>query len=248
MPSFSPRTRRYVVILIAVLVIAMLVTLWTAPRWIAGSLPEWVPACLYAVETTAPVIALTIDDGPDSSTTPEILRVLRHNDAHATFFLISGNIPNNDSTVAAIVEEGHEIGNHFTLDQPSIGLSAAAFDSALVIAGRALSAFGPVRWARPGGGRYSQRMAATMQRRGYQCALGSVYPYDAEISSSRFSSAFVLAHARPGAIIVLHDGGARGRRTIAVLNRVLPELARRGLRVVTLSELTAVASPRAPLD
>jgi peptidoglycan/xylan/chitin deacetylase (PgdA/CDA1 family) len=146
-----------------------------------------------------------------------------------------------------MVEEGHEIGNHFTRDEPGIGLSPSAFDSALVSAGRALSAFGPVRWARPGGGRYNQRMVATMQRRGYQCALGSVYPYDAELSSSRFSSAFVLAHARPGAIIVLHDGGGRGRRTIAVLNRVLPDLARRGLRVVTLSELTATAAlPRVP--
>jgi peptidoglycan/xylan/chitin deacetylase (PgdA/CDA1 family) len=87
-------------------------------------------------------------------------------------------------------------------------------------------------------------MITTMERRGYQCALGSLYPYDAEIPSSHFSSAFVLAHVRPGAIIVLHDGGARGRRTIAALRRLLPALRRRGLRVVTLSELTALAPPR----
>ncbi len=243
---FSARPRSLIFILIGVVVVTFLVTLWTAPRWIAGSLPEWFPGCLYAVETGAPVVALTIDDGPDSSTTPELLRVLGHNAAHATFFLISGNVAGNDSAVKAMVAEGHEIGNHLTRDEPSIGLSPAAFDSALVTAGRTLSAFGPVRWARPGGGRYDQGMVATMKRRGYQCALGSVYPYDAEISSSRFSSAFVLAHARPGAIIVLHDGGGRGRRTIDVLDRVLPELARRGLRVVTLSELIATASPPAP--
>ena len=242
---FSARARRFILILIGVVVISFLVILWTAPRWIADSLPEWFSGCLYAVETGASVVALTIDDGPDSATTPELLRVLANNDAHATFFLISGNVAGNDSLVKAMAEQGHEIGNHFTLDEPSIGLSPVAFDSALVSAGRTLSAFGPVRWARPGGGRYDQRMIATMQRRGYQCALGSVYPYDAELSSSRLSSAFVLAHARPGAIIVLHDGGGRGRRTIAVLNRVLPELARRGLRVVTLSELTATASTRA---
>jgi peptidoglycan/xylan/chitin deacetylase (PgdA/CDA1 family) len=243
---FSARKRRLILILIGVVVISFLVILWTAPRWITGSLPERFPGCLYAVETGAPVVALTIDDGPDSSTTPELLRVLAHNDAHATFFLISENVAGNDSLVKAMAGQGHEIGNHLTRDEPSIGLSPAAFDSALVSAGRTLSAFGPVRWARPGGGRYDQRMVATMQGRDYQCALGSVYPYDAELSSSRFSSAFVLAHARPGAIIVLHDGGGRGRRTIAVLNNVLPELARRGLRVVTLSELTASASPRAP--
>jgi polysaccharide deacetylase 2 family uncharacterized protein YibQ len=38
---------------------------------------------------------------------------------------------------------------------------------------------------------------------------------------------------------VLHDGGQRGQRTARVLRAVLPELKRRGLRVVTLSELAA---------
>jgi hypothetical protein len=39
----------------------------------------------------------------------------------------------------------------------------------------------------------------------------------------------------------LHDAGARGRRTAQVLRTVLPELNRRGFRVVTLSELVAAA-------
>lgn len=226
---------------IAGLALASFIALATAPRWIV-SLSERFPGCIYSVETTAAAVALTIDDGPDSSTTPAVLRELHDHNAHATFFLIAGNVRNNDSLVARLINAGHEIGNHLALDESSIGLSPEAFDSALVIAGRILSRYGPVRWARPGGGRYSQRMVATMRQRGYRCALGSVYPYDAEIPWSRFSSAFVLAHARPGAIIVLHDRGARGRRTAAALNRLLPELRRRGFRVVTLSELTALAA------
>ena len=237
----STRVQR-VAILGSLLVVILLIALWTAPRSLVPRLAVRFPGCLYSVPTTAPAVALTIDDSPDSGTTPDMLRVLRDHGAHATFFLISGNVAHNDSTVAAIIAEGHEIGNHLTRDQPSIGLSPSAFDSAIVSAGRTLSRFGTVRWARPGGGRYNRRMIATMERRGYRCALGSVYPYDAELPSSRFSSAFVLAHARPGAIIVLHDGGARGRRTLATLHRVLPELRRRGLRVMTLSELNALAS------
>jgi hypothetical protein len=42
---------------------------------------------------------------------------------------------------------------------------------------------------------------------------------------------------------VLHDGGSRGARTAEVLRRVLPELDRRGLGVVTLSALVAAATP-----
>jgi peptidoglycan/xylan/chitin deacetylase (PgdA/CDA1 family) len=86
-------------------------------------------------------------------------------------------------------------------------------------------------------------MVATMGRQGYRCALGSVYPYDATIGSARFSSWHILRNVRPGAIIVLHDGGLRGRRTAQVLRQVLPELRRRGYRVVTLSELVTAASP-----
>ena len=234
--------KRVFVILASVLVVSAIVALWTAPRWLVPQLAARFPGCVYSVPTTSPVVALTIDDGPDSLTTPDLLRVLRDHGAHATFFLISGNVANDDSTVAAMVTGGHEIGNHLTRDQPSIVLSPRAFDSALVTAGRTLSRFGAVRWARPGGGRYDRRMIETMQKRGYECALGSVYPYDAELPSSRLSSAFVLAHARPGAIIVLHDGGARGRRTLSTLRRVLPELRRRGLRVVTLTELAALGS------
>ena len=235
----SARVRRLAVISIGALLIAFGAVLWTAPRWLVPYLARRSPGCLYAVETTVPVVALTIDDGPDSSTTPALLRVLMQHGARATFFLISRNVAQNHSMVAAMVQQGHEIGNHLTRDEPSIRLSATAFDSALATAGRALSAFGPVRWTRPGGGRYNRRMVWAMQRQGYRCALGSVYPYDAELPSTWLSSAFILAHVRPGAIIVLHDGGARGRRTHATLDRVLPELRERGFRVVTLSELAA---------
>jgi peptidoglycan/xylan/chitin deacetylase (PgdA/CDA1 family) len=50
----------------------------------------------------------------------------------------------------------------------------------------------------------------------------------------------VLANARPGAVIVLHEGGGRSQRTIETLRRVLPELRARGYQVVTLSELATM--------
>ncbi|HEX3160719.1 MAG TPA: hypothetical protein VHQ45_19520, partial [Gemmatimonadaceae bacterium] len=100
--------------------------------------------------------------------------------------------------------------------------------------------FGPVRWLRPGSGWHDARMLGTIEREGYRCALGSVYPYDAHLPSVRLATAYVLANARPGAVIILHEGGARGPRTVEVLRRVLPALRARGYRVVTLSELDAL--------
>jgi peptidoglycan/xylan/chitin deacetylase (PgdA/CDA1 family) len=199
------------------------------------------PGCLYRVSTQAPLVALTIDDGPDPRTTPLILAELLRHDARATFFLIAEHVEGQEVLVRRLVAEGHELGNHFTKDRPSIRLSTRAFEADLLQAHEVLAAYGPVKWARPGSGWYSRAMLEVMGRHGYSCALGSVYPLDAVIPSVFLASRFVLRHARRGEVVILHDGRARGARTARVLRVVLPELRRRGYRIVTLSQLVAAA-------
>jgi len=226
-------------------VLVAAIVVWTGPRWLVASIARDAPGCLYTVPTRERAVALTIDDGP-STNTAEILRVLREHGAHATFFLVSSNVPRREGVVNAIVSEGHELGNHMTHDEPSIRLTPEAFERSMREAGDTIGRFGTVRWLRPGGGWYTARMVAAIERAGYHCALGSVYPFDAQLPASGLASAFVLANTRPGAVIVLHDGVARGRRTVATLERVLPELRRRRLRVVSLSELERLGSRPSP--
>ena len=233
------RSHRVGLGLAGVLVVAAGAALWTAPGWLIDRLARWYPGCLYRVSTQAPLLALTIDDGPDPRTTPLILAELRRQGARATFFLIAERVEGQEGLVRRLVAEGHELGNHFTRDRPSIRLSARAFEGDLLQAHQVLAAYGPVKWARPGSGRYSREMVEVMRRHGYGCALGSVYPFDAAIPSAAVAARFVLRHARPGSVVVLHDGGGRGERTARVLRTVLPELRRRGYRVVSLSELVA---------
>lgn len=209
------------------------------PVWLLDWVAARFPGCLYRLPMRAPLVALTLDDGPDGVSTPLILSELRRHGARATFFLIAERVRGREPLVRQLVAEGHEVANHFSQDRPGIHLSDARFARDLEHADRVLSPFGPVRWARPGSGWYSQAMIATMARYGYRCALGSVYPYDATIPSATFSIHYILRSVRPGGILVLHDGGQRGQRTARVLRAVLPELKRRGLRVVTLSELAA---------
>lgn len=213
-------------------------TLWQ-PRWLVALLARRSPDVLYFVETTEPRVALTIDDGPDAGTTPRLLDLLAEHEARATFFLISDRVLGQERLAERIAAAGHEIGNHLTRDRPSRSLSPPAFESALLEADSVLSRYGKLRWMRPGSGWFDEDMLAIMERHGYRCALGSIYPYDATIPSPGFAARHILRKARPGSIIVLHDGGARGERALETLARVLPELRGRGLRVVTLSELAA---------
>ena len=201
------------------------------------------PEVLYSAATDRPVIALTIDDGPDPQTTPLILDVLAQNHATATFFVIAERIRGNESLMRRIVSEGHEIGNHMTRDEPSIKLTAADFESELLNAHRVLSAYSQPRWFRPGSGWYDEQMLATVGKQQYRCALGSIYPFDTLIPSSWLAQKMILAMARPGKIMILHDCGRRGLRTAQTLAAIIPILQQRGFRICTLSELTRPSAP-----
>lgn len=231
--------------------------LWLQPRWAIDSISNAVcPGALYYVPTDQPIVALTIDDGPDdqrigeANTTEKILKVLAKHDAEATFFLISSRIKNkNQDLIAKMVRQGHELGNHLTVDTPSIKLPLPEFKSALQTAEREIlsAADGNItlEWMRPGSGLCNPAMAEIAKQQGYNIALGSLWPYDTALPSSEFASQQILANVQPGRIIVLHDYGHDGEwgdRTIVTLSKVLPELKRRGYKVGTLTELLNAAS------
>ena len=52
----------------------------------------------------------------------------------------------------------------------------------------------------------------------------------------------LLRASSPGAVLVAHDGCAARRCTLEALQLVLPELRRRGIEVLTLSELVDAAA------
>ena len=211
------------------------------PDWLFSLLAWQSPQVLYFVDTPQPVVALTIDDGPDATTTLQILDVLKQYDSHATFFLITNRIPGNEDLVRRAIAEGHEIGNHLIEDFPSIDLPPVEFERQLLQADEALSQFAEPRWFRPGSGWYNQTMLSIANKHDYKSALGSVYPLDPQIPSSWFAAQYILWNVEPGSVIILHDSGRKGQRTIETLKVILPELKRRGYKVVTLSELENLA-------
>ncbi len=226
----------------------ILSTLFYQPRWLLNIIIKIAPGIHYFAETTDKIVAITIDDGPNTITTPKILETLEDNDAKATFFLISERIKNNEAIVKNMINNDHEIGNHMVRDEKSILLTREAFEQEFLTADKTLNQFflnhsSKVSWFRPGGGWYNSQMLEIVKKYNYQTILGSIFPYDTHIPSSEFASYHILSNLRPGAIIVLHDGGRDGKsgdwgeRTNITLKKILPEIKRRGYRTVTLSEM-----------
>jgi peptidoglycan-N-acetylglucosamine deacetylase len=224
--------------LAAVLVLAL-------PRLGAELAGRTLSGAVFSVEMEERVVALSIDDGP-SAATPELLEILDAHGARATFFVLGEEVERNPELAEAILAGGHELGHHMMEDVPSRGLPPAVFEERFDRMHALLEDYGGATLFRPGSGWYDQRMLRVSEARGYRTVLGSVYPFDAHLPFPALLSRIVLAATGPGAILILHEGQGRGERTAEVLRTVLPELVRRGYRVVSVSELLGKGGVPAP--
>src|SRR5215211_1444604 len=204
-------------------------------RWLSRRFPD----VLFEQANAGPLVALTFDDSPHATLTPRILDVLDAHDARATFFVIGEHVAGNEEIVRRLIDEGHALGNHMLSDAPSARLSPAEFERQLLQTHEVLAAFGPVRWFRPVHTWFTRRMLDQIHRHGYRCAMASAYALEFLPIPAPYAAQQILLTVRPGGVIVLHDDATDQERTVAVLERILPALRRRGYRVVTLSELAA---------
>lgn len=236
--------RRLVSMLTVVIVICTFILpfywIYKPPSFLISYFQWRWPDVLWHVSTTSKTVALTIDDVP-SKYTREILNVLDANDAHATFFVIGSQVVGHDETLQQLVRKGNELGNHAMYDEPSRSLSddtltaqIHSVEEMIEQAYDSINAGQPPRYFRPGSGFFSQRMRNVLGRLGYRLVLGSIYPHDPQIRHWRVNASHILSLLRPGGIIICHD---RRGWTAPMLRSVLPQIRRRGYRIVTVTEL-----------
>ncbi len=208
------------------------------PLWAFSILGNALPGVLWRVETSEPLVALSFDDGPDPTHTPQVLEVLERHGAKATFFLIAERALPRPDLVARIRAEGHEVASHYTTRRAAWRDSKEQFADNLAFAGKILDlpATRP-RLFRPPGGIARPEQLELARREGYTVVLGSAYPYDPAPPPTAYIRWLVTKNLAPGVIVILHDGIEDPSRAIAALPSILDAGASRGLRFVTVGEL-----------
>ncbi len=191
------------------------------------------PSVTYRIPNSGKTLYLTLDDGPSEATTL-ILDVLRKHDIHATFFIITDHI--RPDILNRIIAGGHQVAHHMKTSASLSKLSDDQFRSDFLAADRALADFNHVKLFRPPDGSISSERARYVVSQGYSIIVGTIFPFDHWLESKSLVVALVNALAIDGGIIILHDTNARGSRTAAVLDELIPELKRKGYRFGLLPE------------
>jgi chitin deacetylase len=200
-----------------------------------------VPGTVFRVDTAERVMALTFDDAPGPEVTPGVLRELWKNGDRATFFVVGAHAASHPDLITAIREDGHELANHLYTDRLSAGLSDRQFVEELLRTDSLIQPASPIRWCRSGSGIITRRLIRLMNERRYTTCLATAYPIDLYVRTG-WTVSQVMDNVRPGAILVLQDGGASRQRTVQALAQILPRVHAREYRLVTLSELFALGS------
>lgn len=190
-------------------------------------------------------IALTFDDGPNPTYTPQLLDLLSQKSASATFFVVGKNVVQYPEITQRIVHEGHTLGNH---SLTHANLEQAGQFKALqeinqnervirAVANRSTSFFRPPYNDNTDQGmRNGLRSMLLGQQLGY---VITSYNYDTRDWSFTSRQIPDISKLNPNQdhIVLMHDGGGDRNYTLQYVSQFIDQARAAGYTFVSLDQL-----------
>jgi cellulose synthase/poly-beta-1,6-N-acetylglucosamine synthase-like glycosyltransferase/peptidoglycan/xylan/chitin deacetylase (PgdA/CDA1 family) len=200
-------------------------------------------------------IALTFDDGPDPTWTPQVLSILRKYNVRGTFFVVGSRATSHPNLIRQIHDAGSELAHHtFThpdltevpqwrmdreLDQTQLALAGAAGVTSYLFRPPFSSSTGAID-------DLGYRTVLEAGKRGYVSVFTDTDSEDWE----RPGVPAIVRNATPangrGAVVLMHDAGGDRSETVAALDQLIPSLQKRGYKFTTVTDAVGMPDANQP--
>jgi peptidoglycan/xylan/chitin deacetylase (PgdA/CDA1 family) len=209
---------------------------------IAGDRAVW-----HMPKHRPPTVYLTFDDGPNPTTTPDLLDVLARERVQATFFLIDRHITDQTAPlVRRMFDDGHAVALH-SHTRAYMLMSADTFARTLRSAADHIeqaSGRRPCAAFRPHAGWRTWQMYAGLKQIDYRLIGWSWMLWDWNWFRARTADSVVNRvgpRVSNGDIVVMHDGDESApfkdqRHTVDAVARLIPELRGKGFEFGTICD------------
>ncbi|MFC4597780.1 N-acetylmuramoyl-L-alanine amidase [Cohnella hongkongensis] len=192
-------------------------------------------------------VALTFDDGPDQTVTPQILDILKDNDIKATFFLLGNRVQAHPDMARRIAEEGHAIGNHSWAHPKFDDISMEEALEEIENTQRVLEdtiGYRPNLF-RPPYGALQQDKLDRIAEMNLAVVNWTVDTMDWSGVSTEEIMERVREQIYPGGIVLQHSAGGKNglENTVEALEQIISELRAEGYSFMTVSELLHLPDP-----
>ena len=201
--------------------------------------PQTVEVQLSSYQGADQLIALTFDDGPHPEHTPALLDVLAREGVSATFFVTGLEVTRFPDIARRIVEEGHQIANHSYTHRDYRDMSYVDKRIDFQRAQDAIEEATGVRpnWARPPYGLMNASTLSLFGKEDIRVVLWTIDPLDFRRPGAGAIRNHVVDRARPGSIVLLHDGGGNREQTIRATRNIIRDLREEGFEFLTVEQL-----------
>ncbi len=182
------------------------------------------------------VVALTFDDGPKRKTTERILNVLEKYNAKATFFVVGNMAEGNGDILKRAYDLGCQIGNHSyshkILTKLPIEEAKQEINKTSNIVYNATGDY--ARVGRPPYGSLNHEVKEMSKIEWFNWSIDT-YDWKKRDADSVYEN--IMKNIGNYDVILMHD---LYTSTAEAVERVVPELAEKGYRFVTISELVKI--------
>ncbi|MDD5259002.1 MAG: polysaccharide deacetylase family protein [bacterium] len=219
--------------------IIFIVTLASAAYALNKSYLGWV---VGQAKTSEKVVALTFDDGPNKTYTPQVLEVLKKYNVKATFFICGAYAQYYPELVKQASADGHEIANH-SFSHPNLFKNKAKRGAVLVNEVKQmnqliekLTMIKPAYFRAP----YNYMGPETVKAINNIGLIYVSWTFSVKDWEKPAPAVMVDSFNKrliPGSIVLLHDGGGNRANTVAALPGMIEAARKKGYRFVTLGEL-----------
>jgi peptidoglycan/xylan/chitin deacetylase (PgdA/CDA1 family) len=208
--------------------------------WASHLLRRGSPGALWAGRPSAPLVALTFDDGPDPRDTPRLLEVLARHQVTATFFQIGERVERWPDLSRQVAAAGHQLALHgyrhrpFPLEAPEALRGQLAYTRRMLaqISGRPADT---LRDVRPPYGVYTPATLAGLLAWGYRPVMWSVVPFH-WMQPAEPTITQATRMVRRGSLLVLHES-LGGPPVADLTDAIVTRLAAAGYGFVSVDQM-----------
>lgn len=187
-------------------------------------------------------VALTFDDGPNPTVTPQILHTLHTYNVKATFFMLSNNVKKFPHIAKDVVNKGHEIANHSITHMNLNKAKRSQIEKELIESKRTIEEVTGVKPKifRPPYGEYNNTVLEFANKSKQTVVMWSVDTLDWKHRNHKHIFQMVQRDTKDLSIILMHD---IHQTTADALPKVIEYLQKEGYQFVTTSELLQYLEP-----
>jgi peptidoglycan/xylan/chitin deacetylase (PgdA/CDA1 family) len=183
-------------------------------------------------------VALTIDDGP-GPLTPRFVTTLKRLHAPATFFVVGQQLNTFAHGLRDEIRAGFAIGDHTERHANMASLPAGQQNKQVQDAALRIRSYGVPypRLFRPPFGAFNRQTLTTLHGHRMLAVLWTVDTGDFARPGTKAIVERAVQGAKPGAIILMHDGGGDRNQTLAALPAIVHRLRARRYKLVTVPQM-----------